>query len=161
MLYCGFAWKYSEEDIKNSSKWTHGVKIGTIVSSSVDTEQKRERTRNRTRTYTIYKPNIVYKYKVDGKEYINNTIGQTMDSHKNYNIPNNYKNKYPVNKTVDVIYNKKNPNISYLEYGHKRSMFMCLSGSSCCYILGFFTLIYGIFFVKKKDLFTYKEKIDL
>lgn len=99
---------------------------GKVISSYAKLEAKKG-----------YRPNIIYRYKVNGKTYENDVLGYGI-----YYIPfiNNQRKaqekaqQYPQDSTVRVYYNPDNPELSCLEKG----------GSSLGYLL---SLIGGVFFI--------------
>lgn len=106
---------------------------GKIITSQIHTQHGRNG--------TTYHPNIMYEYVVDGKTYTNNVIMYQMQTSLLLSNAYHYKNKYPIDKEVVVIYNIKNPTEAYLERSVIGSFYTTISGA--CY--GLCICLTGIF----------------
>lgn len=95
-------------EVRVASKWPQT--IGEIVESAIEA---REKSNMDGATTTANYPSIVYKYEVQGKEYIGKRISvgeQAPDFELQATIA-----KYPVGRTVPVYYNPGNPKDAVLE----------------------------------------------
>lgn len=116
-------------DMKKNNFWSYAPLFGKIIISDVDIKKEGVST-SYPKGYFIthsfnykYKPIIVYEYTINGIKYQSQNI---KPNGYEYNLDKTHalliKNKYPVGKTVDVIYENNNPEHSYLEYGEETGL---------------------------------------
>lgn len=92
------------------------VASGKILASDMEEYQQWESERGRSRQRTLYRSSVVYKFTVNGQQYINDEI--TLGAKMSVSIPGMVQgatDKYPPGKTVQVYYNPDNPTESALE----------------------------------------------
>ncbi len=94
---------------------------GTIVSSDIRETTEWERKGVKTGwDRTLYLPNILYNYEVQGNKYRSYRV--FFEGAEDYLDPGNAReivNRYPSGKTVSVHYNPENPQLAVLETGIK------------------------------------------
>jgi len=94
---------------------------GTIVSSGIreTTEWKRKGIKT-GRDRTLYLPNVLYNYEVQGNKYRSYRV--FFEGAEDYFDPGNAReivSRYPSGKKVSVYYNPENPQFAVLETGVK------------------------------------------
>ena len=126
-------------NVIDESKWVYGKNIGQVITSNISSQLT-----NNSSNELEYKPIIVFNFNVGDIKYIGREIGEFVEDTSRDGV-HEFINKYPNGKTVDVIYYKFNPNISYLKYGRDKSLiipsFVCMSS----YVCGLFMIIIGTY----------------
>lgn len=121
------------DDMQNPQKWRWIKSGATIAKSDYDVKYS-----GRHSTYgdgdswfrhgyhttdTSYKPILIYKYTVGGKEYTGSEISPNgVSSNNSKETVLKFLSKYPVGQKVSVIYSVKNPSKSYLNTGSGKGM---------------------------------------
>ncbi len=82
----------------------------------IDFETRGELKNGRRRgVRTMHRPVVTYEYQVDGKGYVNRRVNFGTDEAGSLGFAQKIVARYPVGKTVEVIYDPKNPQESGLE----------------------------------------------
>lgn len=94
----------------DSAVWERAA--GNIESAEVRTD--------RVRRSTVYRPVVVYRFRVDGREHTGHRIFFGSSSFQREEEAKEYAAKYPVGKAVEVRYQAGRPEMSVLEPGPPR-----------------------------------------
>jgi hypothetical protein len=113
-------------EIKGSRETSNWPSItGTITSSSVRTETRRES----NKTSTVYFPNVQYRYKIDGQPYTSSRIAFGNASGGRKSFAQDVVEKYPSGQKITVYYDPDDPQYAILETGFTwNSIFIFLGG---------------------------------
>jgi hypothetical protein len=95
-----------------SSDWPSVT--GTIVTSEVVREQRRDSDGRRT---TVYRADIAYEYEVDGARYLGDSVAVGDFSSSSRARADRITRQYPVDAQVEVFYDPEEPVTSLLEPG--------------------------------------------
>ena len=121
---------YDNEQARDAGNWP--LATGVIEVSNIEVV---ENTKHNGEYKTTYKPVIKYIYTVNDHHYSGNRV--SIINHSLGKDINALIKKYPVGKSVDVIYNPDRPAYSALEIGRLEDIYLP-------YALGAILLIFGI-----------------
>lgn len=116
----------------DSALWPRAA--GNVASSEVRQDYVRRK--------TVYRPQITYRFRVEGREHTGNRIFFGSSSFQREEEAKEYAAKYPVGKAVEVRYQPGRPEMSILEPGLPRdSGFLFAIGASALLVGGFLSWI--------------------
>ena len=121
-----FEWKRSQDWLETPGKIMQSTLISTLVPRG---GRKSRNIDGSVRLVTAYIPDIAYEYRANVETFESRKIfiGQQFPS--NFNIANEFVEKYPIGKQVEVFYNPEKPQVSTLERNRvKELLWSFLSG---------------------------------
>ena len=111
-FHCG---KPILDEARASATWPSDD--GVVERSEVTTSRERSHSRTRRRQ-TMYSPEVVYRYNVNGEDLRASTVAFGADfSSSSSSIARAVTDRYPVNKQVQVYYDPEIPGNAVLEPG--------------------------------------------
>ena len=90
------------------------VAKGLVISSEVQSQQKRIKTKKGFSHLLKYFPKILYSYQVENREYINDKYNPDVGSRADSSWAADIVSRYPTGEECIVYYNPQNPPNSYL-----------------------------------------------
>lgn len=114
---------YEIKGSQETSNWPSTT--GTITSSSVRKETRRES----NKTSTVYYPSVQYRYQIDSRPYTSSRIAFGNASGGRKSFAQDVAEKYPSGQKITVYYDPDDPQYAILETGFTwSSLFIFLGG---------------------------------
>lgn len=125
---------------------------GTILSSKINEVQVKQ-----GKTHVKgYEAAINYKYNLNGKDYLSNSIHLAYEAGTNYDYAKYYVDKYPAGSTQFVYYNPDDYSFALLEAGHEAEILA--EGEKVYIVIGLIAGILIVVMITLLFLFKYQEK---
>lgn len=132
-----FQWKRSQDWLP-----THGKIIQSNLES-VRVPRGGRKSLNidgKIRLITAYTPAILYEYRANGQAFQSRQIFVGQQFPSSFSISNEFVEKYPVGKEINVYYNPEKPEMATLEKDRLNELLLYLIGGLISILLGFMFL---------------------